>query len=285
MNVERKELLVLVKEINNLSEEVIPNATKKSSEYLSKRVLLLATGLENELTDDALSTLMVLRGEDCAEGNEGAEGAEGAEGVLKESDKEDYTSRKYLNLAAQDMNEIMCLDPGIDIELDEKRFMKAFKKAAEMASGKDNFHEDTWATLEALGIGPKRILPKAARVEQEKKEKPATKAAQQVEKSATNNKVVEKTTKKAAKSTKASKEPAGPPVRQSIIAILKKQGKKPFTRDEIHTQLVSICPHRNPDSLMSSIKTQIPGKLTSERGFEFEVNKQTGTIRVLTFPK
>lgn len=236
--------------------------------------------LENSHSDDS-------GGDDAGE-DDGSDAAGDDSGADPEND---FSSREAMNLAAQDMNEVMGLKPLLDTTLDDQKFMKAFKKTAAMAEGTDNFSEHTWKVFEALDIGPERIrmIPEKASKEEKKpakmslhpddgvktpaKKKPAEKAAP-----------AEKAPKAAAKPEKkepapktekqppAPKAPKGPGVIATICEFLDKAaaGKKTFTRDDIHAQLVKAFPEREASSLMSTVKTKVPGDLSKEKGYIFE---------------
>jgi hypothetical protein len=60
-----------------------------------------------------------------------------------------------------------------------------------------------------------------------------------------------------------------PGVIASIQEFLDKVGDKPFTRADIHAELVIKFPDRDPNSMMSTIKTQVPGRLSKEKGYIF----------------
>jgi len=55
----------------------------------------------------------------------------------------------------------------------------------------------------------------------------------------------------------------------SIQEFLEKVGNKPFTRADIHAELVIKFPDRAPDAMMATVKTQVPGRLSKEKGYIF----------------
>lgn len=257
---DRKALLAVAAELNEKRDTEIEVGKEATTESLTDAILE-STDNGNDLkkltkpTREVIQALLDSRADEGAdEGDEGDEGEEGA-------GDEDLTSREHLNIVAADLNEVMGLEPGIDTTADDKVFMKAFKKAVEMATGTDSFSDHTWDVFAALGIGPERAKKnskpagKAAKAEKADK-KPAAKAEKAAKKP------------KAEKAPKASKEPKGPGVIATIIDFID-SAKGKFTRDDIHAHLVKAFPDREESSLMATIKTQVPGRLSNERGYTF----------------
>jgi hypothetical protein len=61
-----------------------------------------------------------------------------------------------------------------------------------------------------------------------------------------------------------------PGVIVSIQEFLEKVGSQPFTHADIHAELVKKFPERSPDAMMSTIRTQVPGRLSKEKGYIFK---------------
>lgn len=61
----------------------------------------------------------------------------------------------------------------------------------------------------------------------------------------------------------------GPGVIATIVEAVEDAGKKGITRDEVHTILIETFPERNSDSLMNTIKVQLPSRINKEK---FEIN-------------
>ena len=55
----------------------------------------------------------------------------------------------------------------------------------------------------------------------------------------------------------------------TIQKFLEDVGIKPFTHEEIHAELVKKFPDRDPDGMMGTVKTQVPYRLTNEKGYTF----------------
>lgn len=176
----------------------------------------------------------------------------------------DLKSREALNIAALDMNDVMGLEPGIDTGLDDALFMKAFIKASKMATGTDNFTEFTWRVLAANDLGPERVISKPIKAK------------------------TDKATAKSSGKTAKPKETKAP--KPGVIAAIKdflieRHGQsKPFSRDEIWKVLTEKFPERDADALMSTIRTQVPGRLSKEAGFVFEPCQEKGSYKVTKLP-
>lgn len=194
-----------------------------------------------------------------------------------EASAPDFTSREALNRAAEDMNDVMGLQPGIDTSLPDEVFMKAFTKAADMAAGNDNFKDETWAVLAAMNLGPERTLPKPikAKVKQpapkpplnpEKKAAPAVKKADKPEKAATASAPAKKVPAQKAAPTKR-----GTGVIASIRNFVAERAADGtiFTHKDVHDMLIKAFPERDEDALMSTVHTQIPTRVTKECGYIF----------------
>ena len=211
--------------------------------------------------------------------------------IEKCQEPDDLTSRVAMNMAAVDMNDVMGLEPPIDITLPDDMFFKAFRKASEFAEGTDSFKDYTWHVLEALGLGPERVPPKQVKG----KKKPAdtlAKVKTPVEKqSAVANKeaaaqVVSK--KLAPKKEEPPKEPAqesavdkAPKKRQrrsvGVVATIDRYilgkleaGELPVKVRDVHKALVAAFPDRDQDSLMSTVRTQIPHRACARLKLTFE---------------
>jgi hypothetical protein len=55
----------------------------------------------------------------------------------------------------------------------------------------------------------------------------------------------------------------------TIQKFLDNVGIKSFTRADVHAELVKAFPERDADKMMSTVKTQITGKMSKERGYIF----------------
>jgi hypothetical protein len=65
------------------------------------------------------------------------------------------------------------------------------------------------------------------------------------------------------------KGPAKPGVIQTILECLRAASKtKPVTKDEIHKRLVKSFPDRKPDALKSTLSSQVPSGLRTEKNIE-----------------
>lgn len=265
------ELVNAVKEIKEVAGLDIKNPQFTKSDKLVE-ILNQFKAENDDLTDLTEETRKVLEEIGTDENNlEAAEAADDEEPPVQDAENEsdqpqqvDLTSREALNKAAQDMNEVMGLEPGIDINLDDASFMKAFVKASKMATGTDNFTEFTWQVLKANDLGPERVLSKPIKAKADKKEK-----------------------EKKEPKPKKEKAPKGPGVIATIKGFLveRHEQDEPFDRYEILKVLTKTFPERPEDSLMATIRTQVPGRLSKESGFSFEPCEKKGSFKVIGIPE
>lgn len=274
--ISRKDLVALASELNEKRDASIEVGKKATEQDIIDGILEATNGGEDpkKLGKVARATLEALIAtlQPATVDDEGSDDASGETDELPE----DLTSREAMNLAAADMNQVMGLDPGIDTAANDKVFKKAFETAANMAGGSDNFSDYTWKVLEALGVGPERLRAKPAKAEK-KAEKKADKKAE--------TKAPKEAKAKAEKKPAAKKEPKGPGVLSTIKAFLDekiKSKKGVFTRDELHAHMTKAFPERDADALLATIKTQIPGKMSKERGYGFVKKDDKYTV---TAPK
>lgn len=263
MTADRKSLLAVVAELNEKRDAGIKAPTKLNNTKLAEAILAATDNGQDlkKLTKEARAIVTALV--ETAEPQEHEEASTPAEPQDENSaasdeeaapaEPQDLTSREALNLAAQDMNDVMGLEPGIDTTLDDAMFMKAFTKAADMATGTDNFKDFTWRVLEANQLGPERVLTKPV-----KKASGTDKAAAKKEK---------------APKVKKEKAPKGPGVIATIREFVAERATakdNSFTLAEILEHLVKTFPQRDEDSLMATIRTQVPGRVRKELGYGFE---------------
>lgn len=71
-----------------------------------------------------------------------------------------------------------------------------------------------------------------------------------------------------------------PGVVQAIITFVKESKGNQFVLSDIHTVLIKQFPDRNPAGLLRTIRTQVPHRLSKERGFEFV--RELGMLRCLS---
>lgn len=290
MEITRKNLINAAKELKEAGILEIKNPNFIKTEELQERLIALEIDL-NEVSEETKAVLESLRTPDAeeatpsveeeteaTENEEKADNATGEEQAEEEpvyqdepipakeepeQPAEDLKSREALNAAALDMNEVMGLEPGIDVNLDDELFMKAFTKAASMATGTDNFTDHTWAVLESNKLGPERVLPK------------------EVKKADLNKKAAGEKKQNAEKSGAVKEKGTG--VIASIKTFLNArfaQEDKTFTRQEILDELTKTITDRDPAAMMNTIKVQVPGRLAKEAGYGFQ--KQDGGKYLIT---
>lgn len=155
---------------------------------------------------------------------------------------------------AKEMNEEMGLKPPINVKGTVTQLKNGIKDNAKDIVPQDPFSEETWKYLEKNKLASRRV-------EEPPKEK------------ATKTKGKEETKKPAPKKTK-QKSNGRPGVIKEIYSLVKKATKRnPITREEIHEHLVETFPERNAPSLLSTVKTQVPGRINREADFNLTKNK------------
>ena len=153
--------------------------------------------------------------------------------------------RKWLVSAAKDMNEVMGLDPEIDLDLEDEELQKEILKNADAGEdgvkAEDNLEDATWNTLAELGfvIDKDKVEPEAATPDQAEK---APKAGKEKAEKIKEEKAPKIKEEKAPKVKKVKKEKA-PKVKKektpkylreySVVDAVAKAGKKGKSFEEI----------------------------------------------------
>jgi len=150
--------------------------------------------------------------------------------------------RKWLVSAAKDMNEVMGLDPEIDLDLEDEELQKEILKNADAGEdgvkAEDNLEDATWNTLAELGfvIDKDKVEPEAATPDQaEKAPKAGKEKAEKVKKEKAPKVKEEKAPKvKEEKAPKVKKEKTPKYLREySVVDAVVKAGKKGKSFEEI----------------------------------------------------
>ena len=275
---DRKTMLLIIEELNEKRQAGIKNATKLTNARMVSAILAATDNGRDlkKLSKQARGVIESMAATDELEetpeseqepanvpaSDEGMEQTEVQSDELEEtpeSEQEpaDLTSREAMNLAALDMNDVMGLEPGIDINMDDVMFMKAFVKASEMATGTDNFKDFTWRVLEANDLGPERVLAKpidrATLQQQLKKPKPVEKT---------------KPAKKPMKKSSAGLGVIG--TIRKFVADKAASEDSTFTLAQILDHLKATFPDKSEDGMMATVRTQVPGRVRKELGYSFE---------------
>lgn len=179
----------------------------------------------------------------------------------------DLMSRKAMEIVAKEMNEVMCLEPGINLQADDEVLKEQFHTAAGYINSDDNFSEYAYKVFAAYGLEQPQETKQAKK---KKSDKPAGK-------------------EKAAKKEKPVKEAKqkGPGVINTIAAFVREvyeSDDKVINPLPLLAHLIETFPDRPKLSLMNTINTQIPGKLTKDRGFVFE-KVENGDVKIVKIPE
>lgn len=190
---------------------------------------------------------------------------------------------------AEEMNEVMELDPEIDTDADPTEIRAEVSDNADEISHKDNMSDESWETLEKLGLAKKVISKRNKKAEdededeeedededastsdddeeeeeddskkKEKKKVTAKKKAGKTKKAATSKKNGKASSngkkKSATKSTKKTDGKKKETVIATIISTLKKGNGA--TKEQIHKELCTKFPDRKPDSMMVTLNAHI----------------------------
>jgi len=160
--------------------------------------------------------------------------------------------KKYQEVA-KELNQVLGIEPAIDIKAPQKEVEAKIQEAAEMIVPEDNLSDATIAYLTEKGW-----YEIAEKVEVE--ETPAKK-----EKIATAQKSAKK--EKSVKKEKLVKKVG---VIATIVKAIEDADEEGISKDEIHALLVKNFPERDPESMRKTVNVQVPGRISKEK---FEVKK------------
>lgn len=264
--IKRTELIAAAEELNTLLDpdpkiKTVAIKTDALIDAIKVAAALIEAGDGiTEATNDLLLTL----GVELPEGVEIAEteDAEQAQGEEPEVETKEISLEDLIFLA-KEMNDIMKLAPAIEVAKSDLETLKA-AVMENCYDGKecqiyetDEFTEDSWVTLKALGVVPvtedgtpaPKEEKKGKGGKKEKAEKPPKK-------------------EKAPKKEKTEKAPKGPGVIKSIVAAIKDDG--PITKEEILAKLVELFPDRDAEAMKKTINIQVPNRINKEQDFTIE---------------
>lgn len=201
---------------------------------------------------------------------------------------DDLTSRKALEIAAKEMNEVMGLEPGIDLSLPDKEFHKIFVKATKIVAGTDEFSDFTWSVLEANNLGPKRVVPvdeDAQNTEDVTESSQEYSSCNVVDQDKPAKKVVSKKKYEQPKVEEVKKE------RVTIISYIRRflndryaTDNKQFTKDEILNQLVENFPDNPEDGMRTTVRYLLTCKRgLQSKGYKFE-RVDSNAMKILQIP-
>lgn len=175
--------------------------------------------------------------------------------------KEDIMNAEQLRKAASDLNKTLGLEPKIDTRLPKEELTKKVSKAGAMLEDGDKIEQNTFDVLAELEVdipaGVKKVkAPKAGTDSVEKKEaKPKT--------------------------SKEKAEPGKPGVIATILEIVKAASKdKPITSEQILKKLEKAFPEKDPNSMMNTIKVQLPGRMSREKNITILKDEEKGGFYV-----
>lgn len=235
---------------------------------------------------------------------------------------------KALKVAAKELNEVLGIEPPINVKGSGDDLTKALKVAIKLITDDDEFTEVTQEVVDELKAAKKAAAPappakkgKAAPVVEEDEEEeeeeedeeeviapakkgkkvpvveeddededeeevPAPKKGKVAPAPVKGKKVavVEddddededdepvKPAKKAAKEEKVkapkkTKEETfkGPGIIKTIVDLIEQSGKEGISIDDIHRKLIKMFPDRDPKSMLSTVKVQVPGRINKEK--------------------
>lgn len=188
---------------------------------------------------------------------------------------------KHLIAAAKELNNVLGIDPAIEVnskKTNVETLKEKIKEAAELIEPEtDEISVTTQQVLSELGVNPwdeeqddaneapEESEDTEAPEEEEPEEKPKKKkdSIQPKKDEVTSTPVVKKEPKKG----------KGPGIIAAIVTAIEKAGKKGITKAEILEILTKQFPERNVDSMKATIGVQVPGRISKEK---FEIINKDG---------
>lgn len=172
--------------------------------------------------------------------------------VIKEAKQKEVdealekTDRELLEVACLELNKVMGLDPGIDINLPDAELLERLKVAAGLIMDGDTFSNTTLAVLDAHGLrGNAKAVTRPVGCTATKQEQPKLEKGMGVVST----------------------------IQEFVVDVFKSDSEdKEIHIPELLAKLVETFPKRPVFSMMNTIISQIPGKLTKDKGFIFEKN-------------
>lgn len=176
-----------------------------------------------------------------------------------------------------------CSDPAL-----LKKLIKAVSKGVEIVLEEGGDEEEDETPKKAPKASKKKPAPKDEEEDEEDEEEEDEESEEEEEaapkakgkkskepvtvpKKAPKAKVEE--TAKAKTKSKKAEVAKGPGVIATIVKIVEGATKtKPLTREDIFAKLVDAFPDRDAESMMATVKTQVPSRLTKDKGMTLEKN-------------
>jgi len=192
-------------------------------------------------------------------------------------------NKKALIDAAKELNEVLGLDPAINVKGSPEEIEKWIVVALDLIEPSDKFSKKTQAVLDKLA--PPKKAAKKAEPEPEEDEGEDEEGDEETDESEEDEEAEEeappaKNTSKGKKTGKAEKsaespgkKPAGPGVIATIVSLIEGSGKKGVTKEEILTALTKAFPDRKVESMKNTINVQVPNRISKER---FPIEKIDG---------
>ena len=183
----------------------------------------------------------------------------------KPKKEKETTAQKVAN----ELNEVMGLDPPIDISLPENKLMDSIKAASEQLEEGDELSETAENFLTEQGF----IGDQTEETEEETEEKPKTKGRGRPAKDKLKDKPKDKPKGESKRGKIERASTTGPGIIASILEFIKTNG--PINREGILKKLTERFPDRDPDKMKKTVYAQTGGK---QRPFRMEREKQVTFI-------
>jgi len=173
--------------------------------------------------------------------------------------KENVMNTDQLRKAAADLNKTLGLEPKIDTRLAKEELTKKVSKAGAMLEDGDKIEQNTFDVLAELEVdipaGVKKVKAQKAEKDSGKEGKP--------------------------KASQKKAEPGKPGVIATILEIVKAASKdKPVTSEQILKKLEKAFPEKDPNSMMNTIKVQLPGRMSREKNINILKDEEKGGFYV-----
>lgn len=215
--------------------------------------------------------------------------------MAKKTKKEEVTipeitlSKKELAAIAKELNEVLGLDPAINVKAPQEELVQKINEAAALLVPEDELSAKTMEGLGKLGIELPMVGPDSAiedpedgesgEDEEEEDEEEGVLPAEEADPEAEEDLDDPEDEEGAENSEeepvlKQGKKKKEPPLGKKektagviavIIELIEKSGQKGISKEQILEELIKRFPDRRPTSMKNTINVQVPTKISKER--------------------
>lgn len=171
--------------------------------------------------------------------------------------------KSELIVVAKELNDVLGLDPEIDVKGKVKKVQQAIIEAGQLIDPvEDEFTDETWAILEELGAASRPGEENGVQEEEGADAEEAEEAEEAAPEQEEQEEAPEPTKPPKQEKVKAPKKVG---VIGHIAECIAASGKKGITKAEILESLEKAFPDRDPSSMKGTINAQVPGRLSKEK--------------------